>query len=194
MGRPREFDVDKALGSALKLFWRKGYEGASMSELTEVMGITRPSLYAAFGNKEDLFRKALDLYERHYMSFVSDALQEPSVRTSMERLLKGYADVLTDPVHPPGCLGVNGALACSEAGTPIREELIARRALNEDLLRGRLERARSEGDLPAEEDAADCARYVMSVGLGMAVKAASGASRDELHRVVDFALRGWPAT
>jgi AcrR family transcriptional regulator len=193
MGRPREFDVDKALGSALQLFWRKGYEGASMSELTDVMGITRPSLYAAFGNKEDLFRKALDLYERHYMSFAKDSLQEPKVKAAMERLLKGYADVLTDPVHPPGCLGVNGALACSEAGTPIREELIARRALNEELVRARLERARSEGDLPTEENAADWARYVMSVGLGMAVKASSGASREELHRVVDFALRGWPA-
>ena len=192
MGRHREFDVDEALCSALQLFWRKGYEGTSMSDLTEVMGINRPSLYATFGNKEDLFRKTLDLYDRQHLSFAREALQEPVVKKAIERLLKGYADVLTDPVHPPGCLGVNGAIACSEAGTAIREELIARRALNEEVLRERLERARSEGDLPAEEVAADCARYVMSVGLGMAVKAASGESREELYRVVDFVLRGWP--
>ncbi|MDF2812629.1 MAG: TetR family transcriptional regulator [Microvirga sp.] len=192
MGRPREFDVDEALCSALQLFWRKGYEGTSMSDLTDVMGITRPSLYSAYGNKEDLFRKALDLYERQHLCFAKEALQAPTAKEAVQRLLEGYADVLTDPMHPPGCLGVNGALACSEASAPIREELIARRTINEDILRERLERARAEGDLPAGENAADCARYVISVALGMAVKAASGASREELYRVSDFALRGWP--
>lgn len=192
MGRPREFDVDEALCSALQLFWRKGYEGTSMSDLTDVMGITRPSLYSAYGNKEDLFRKALDLYERQHLCFAKEALQAPTAKEAVQRLLEGYADVLTDPMHPPGCLGVNGALACSEASAPIREELIARRTINEDILRERLERARAEGDLPAGEDAADCARYVISVALGMAVKAASGASREELYRVSDFAMRGWP--
>ncbi|KAB0266605.1 TetR/AcrR family transcriptional regulator [Microvirga brassicacearum] len=192
MGRPREFDVDEALCSALQLFWRKGYEGTSMSDLTDVMGITRPSLYSAYGNKEDLFRKALDLYERQHLCFAKEALQAPTAKEAVQRLLEGYADVLTDPMHPPGCLGVNGALACSEASAPIREELIARRTINEDILRERLERARAEGDLPAGENAADCARYVISVALGMAVKAASGASREELYRVSDFAMRGWP--
>lgn len=192
MGRPKEFDVDEALCSALQVFWRYGYEGASLSDLTEAMGITRPSLYATYGNKEELFRKVLDRYERQHMCFVAQALAEPCARSTIEKLLKGYAAVLTNPMHPPGCLGVNSAVACGEAGAPIREELIARRSLSEHTLRERLERASADGDLPAGEDPADWARYVMSVGLGMAVKASSGSTRDELDRVADLALRALP--
>jgi len=192
MGRHREFDPDEALHVALQVFRRQGYEGTSISDLTDAMGITRPSLYAAFGNKEDLFRQALDLYERQHLCFAHAALQAPTAQESVERLLRGYADVLTDPRNPPGCLGVNGAVACSEASEAIREELIARRMVNENNLRDRLEQARSNGDFPKNEDPTDWARYVVSIGLGMAVKAASGASREELHRVVDFAMRGWP--
>lgn len=192
MGRPKEFDVDDALCSALQVFWRHGYEGASMSELTEAMGITRPSLYATYGNKEELFRKVLDRYEQNHLCFVAQALAEPFARDTIDKLLTGYADVLTDPMHPPGCLGVNSAVACGEAGAPIREELIARRSLSEDTLRERLERASAEGDLPADEDPADWARYVMSVGLGMAVKASSGSSRNELYKVAQLALRALP--
>jgi AcrR family transcriptional regulator len=193
MGRHREFDVDQALCIALQVFRRTGYEGTSMSDLTEAMGITRPSLYAAFGNKEDLFRKTLDLYERQHLCFALEALQAPTAREAVDRLLRGYVDVLTDPTNPPGCLGVNGAVACSEASAPIREELITRRTINENNLRARLERAHTEGDFPPDEDPGDWARFVVSIGLGMAVKATSGASRDELYRVVDFAMRGWPA-
>jgi AcrR family transcriptional regulator len=158
------------------------------------MGITRPSLYAAFGNKEDLFRRTLDLYERQHLCFAHTALQAPTGREAVELLLRGYVDVLTDPMNPPGCLGVNGAVACSEASEAIREELVARRMVNENNLRDRLEQARSNGDFPKDEDPSDWARYVVSVGLGMAVKAASGASREELHRVVDFTMRGWPTS
>ena len=192
MGRHREFDPDEALQVALQVFRRQGYEGTSISDLTDAMGITRPSLYAAFGNKEDLFRQALDLYERQHLCFAHEALQAPTAQEAVEKLLHGYADVLTDPMNPPGCLGVNGAVACSGASEAIREELVARRMVNEHRLRDRLEQARSDGDFPRDEDPADWARYVVSIGLGMAVKAASGASRGELHRVVDFAMRGWP--
>jgi AcrR family transcriptional regulator len=194
MGRHREFDPDEALHIALQVFRRQGYEGTSISDLTGAMGITRPSLYAAFGNKEDLFRRALDLYERQHLCFAHTALQAPTGREAVELLLRGYVDVLTDPMNPPGCLGVNGAVACSEASEAIREELVARRMVNENNLRDRLEQARSNGDFPKDEDPSDWARYVVSVGLGMAVKAASGASREELHRVVDFTMRGWPTS
>src|SRR3981189_1908276 len=88
-GRPREFCVDEALAKALRVFWSKGYEGASLSDLTEAMGITRPSLYAAFGNKEALFRKALDLYEHDKLAFVGAALEAPTARGVAERLLLG---------------------------------------------------------------------------------------------------------
>ncbi|MFJ5488411.1 TetR/AcrR family transcriptional regulator, partial [Hansschlegelia beijingensis] len=145
MGRPKEFDVDEALCAALQVFWRHGYEGASLTELTEAMGITRPSLYATYGNKEELFRKVLDRYEQNHMCFVAHALAEPSVRSTIEKLLKGYADVLTDPMHPPGCLGVNSAVCGGEGSDAIRQELIARRSLSEETLRERLERAAAEG-------------------------------------------------
>jgi AcrR family transcriptional regulator len=192
MGRPREFCADKALGEALRLFWRKGYEGTSLTDLTEAMGVTRPSLYATFGNKEDLFHKALDLYNRAYLNFMGPALEEPRSRDVVARLLTGFADAQSDPANPPGCFSTNAALACSEAAEPIRQELVARRARGETALRERLERAKDEGDLPADADPADLARYVMTMAQGMAVQAKAGASRADLHRVVEMALRAWP--
>src|SRR4051812_21366670 len=127
-GRPRGFDVDRALDRALELFWRKGYEGTSLPDLTGAMGINRPSLYAAFGNKEQLFRKALDRYAEGPAAYVREALDEPTARAVAERLLGGTADLLTDPRHPGGCLTVQGALACGEAAESVRRELAARRA------------------------------------------------------------------
>ena len=191
-GRPREFDVEKALDRALKVFWRKGYEGASLSQLTRAMGINRPSLYAAFGNKEALFRKALDRYAEGPTAYVHEALDEPTARAVAERLLEGTIDALTDPRNPRGCLMVQGALACGEAADSVRRELASRRAAGEGALRRRFERARAEGDLPADSDPADLARYVATVIHGMSVQAAGGASREELRRVAEMALRAWP--
>ena len=191
-GRPREFDVEKALGRALKVFWRKGYEGASLLDLTKAMGINRPSLYAAFGNKEALFRKALDRYAEGPAAYVREALNEPTARAAAERLLGGAVDLLTDRRNPRGCLLVQGALACGEAAESVRRELVARRAAGEAAVRRRFERARAEGDLPADADPADLARYLGAVIQGMAVQAAGGASREELQRVVALALRAWP--
>jgi AcrR family transcriptional regulator len=192
MGRPRQFDIDDALDRALHVFWSKGYEGASLSDLTEAMGITRPSLYAAFGNKEDLFRKALDRYASRHVAFVQEALSEPTARGVVERMLFGFADAQTDPNSPPGCLTINGAMACGDAGECIRQELISRRAAGEAALRDRLEHARAMGDLPPDSDPADLARYVATVAQGMAVQAAGGATRDELRRIAQMALQGWP--
>ncbi|MDB5405763.1 MAG: transcriptional regulator, TetR family [Rhodospirillales bacterium] len=193
MGRPREFDVDEALDAALDLFWRNGYEGTSLSDLTAAMGITRPSLYATFGNKEELFRKVLDRYEDVCMRFMRDALKEPTARAVVEKLLYGSADAQTDPPHPPGCLGMNGALACSMEAEPIRQELIGRRTAGEAALRRRLEQAKAEGDLPAASDPAALARYVMTLSQGMAIQAASGAGREALHQVIATALTAWPS-
>ncbi len=188
MGRPREFDVETALRAALDLFWRQGFEGTSLTELTSAMGITRPSLYAAFGNKEALFHKALDHYELTHMRFAREALEARTAREVLERLLYGYADLQTGSEHPPGALETNGALVCGNAAEPIRDALIARRHEDEDLLRRRLERARNEGDLPRGMDPAALARFAMAIACGMSVKASSGADRRALYQVVETAL------
>ena len=150
-GRPREFDVNDALASALRVFWTKGYEGASLNDLTEAMGITRPSLYAAFGNKESLFRKALDLYEREKLAYVGEALKAPTSRKVAERLLRGALAMQTSDDDPKGCLRVIGAVMCPEADS-IRADLMERRKSSQDALCARLERAKAEGDLPDATD------------------------------------------
>jgi AcrR family transcriptional regulator len=192
-GRPREFDADAALDKALHVFWQHGYEGASLADLTEAMGINRPSLYAAFGNKEDLFRRALDRYaQRGPASVLYRALEEPTARAVVEHLLKGVAISLTDPDNPRGCLAVQGALTCGEASDSIKQELCRRRAEGEQVLRERLDRAKVDGDLSADADAVALARFVSTVTQGMSVQAAGGASRDDLLRVADMALKAWP--
>jgi len=193
MGRPREFDVDDALECALDLFWRQGYEGTSMSDLTEAMGITRPSLYATFGNKEELFRKALDRYDSTCMAFTRESLKQPTARAVVSHLLYGFADAQTDPDRPAGCLDMNGALACSEEAEPIKQELVGRRVASEAVLGRRLEEARTTGDLPADCDPAELARYVMTVAHGMSIQASSGASREALYSIVAMTLRAWPS-
>ena len=192
LGRPRAFDIDQVLESALRVFWRKGYEGTSLPDLTKAMGINRPSLYAAFGNKEELFRKALDLYAEGPAAFIREAVEKPTAREVVEHLLIGSAHLLTDPRNPCGCLAVQGALACGESADPIRRELISRRAAMETAIRERLERAKLTGDLPPDSNPADLARYITTVSHGMAVHAAGGASREDLNRVVQIALQAWP--
>jgi AcrR family transcriptional regulator len=192
-GRPRSFDTGKALDRALNVFWRKGYEGASLSDLTKAMGINRPSLYAAFGDKEKLFRKVLDRYAEGPASFSEAALQESTSRAVVERLLYGTADLLTSPQNPHGCLWVQGALACGNGADSVRKELISRRVAGEAELRQRLNRAKIDGDLPPEANPANLARYIVTVIQGMSIQAASGASRGELHRIIGIALQSWPS-
>jgi AcrR family transcriptional regulator len=192
IGRPREFDVDKALDLALQVFWRKGYEGASMADLTETMGITKPSLYSAFGNKEELFRKALDRYVDGPGGYFQVALAKPTARAVVEHLLNESADAVTDPNHPPGCLAVQGALSCGDAAESIKQELMSRRAKGEQDLRQRLERAIAEGDLPPGSNAADLAAYLSAILQGMAVQAAGGTTREQLRKIAEMALRTWP--
>jgi len=191
-GRPRAFDVDEALESALKVFWERGYEGASLPELTEAMGINRPSMYAAFGNKEELFRKALTRYVERSACYIEKAVAEPTARAVIEKLMYGAVEVQTGANDPKGCLMVQGALACGESAACIRDEIAAKRKEGETVIRKRFERARAEGDLAAEVKPADLARFVTTQIFGMAVHAAGGATRAELKRVVDVALRAIP--
>jgi AcrR family transcriptional regulator len=192
MGRPRGFDTDEALDRALEVFWRRGYEGATLPELTEAMGINRPSLYAAFGSKEELFRKALDRYRAGPIAFVREALSEPTARRVAEKLIRGSVDLLTSGGHPPGCMVVQGALACGAEAEAVQRELADRREAGVAAIRDRFERAVRDGDLPAGTDCPALARYVATVMNGLAVQSASGATPDELRRVAELALRAWP--
>jgi AcrR family transcriptional regulator len=192
-GRPREFDLDEALDRAMLLFWRKGYEGASLADLTEAVGVTRPSLYAAFGHKEQLFRKALDRYDQRTASFLWGSIAAPTAREVAEGLLRGSADFHAEPNNPPGCLMVHGALVGSDASDPTRLEMRRRRALLREAIEGRLKRAQAENDLAADCDPRALSRYIVAVMRGMAVEAASGASSDELHEIVDVAMNAWPS-
>ena len=193
-GRPREFDPDKALAAALEIFWRRGYEGASLAELTEAMGITKPSLYACFGNKESLFRKALDLYERDKLCYVKSALEAPTAKQVAERLLKGALAMQCGNADPKGCMGVISSVAHTEHAECIRDEILARRASSDRALVERFERAREEGDLQPCVDPKALALYLTTMLQGLAVQAGSGVSEDRLTQLVDTALTMWPSS
>jgi AcrR family transcriptional regulator len=193
VGRPREFDVEEALSAALKVFWRKGYEGASLTDLTEAMGVTRPSLYCAFGNKESLFKKALDLYEREKLSFIDCSLTAPTGREAIERFLYNACDAYAADPETPGCMGINSILSCQGiASEAVRQELIDRKIDVESRLRARLERAKADGDFGPDVDPAALATYVVTVGQGIALQAGTGATNATMKKVVATALQACP--
>ncbi|MFS0724353.1 TetR/AcrR family transcriptional regulator [Paenibacillus sp. 1P07SE] len=192
MGRNREFDVDQALDAALCVFWRKGYEGASYTDLTQATGVERPALYSAFGNKEALFRRALARYYEQYLDYFPAALELPTSREVVAHILGSAAELHTRYPDRRGCLGILGAVAGSDDAEPIRRALVDARAEGELALRDRLERAKEEGDLPETADCAALAAFVMAVLHGMAVQAKAGFSRDRLEAIAEHAVSTWP--
>lgn len=192
MGRHREFDVDEALDAALRVFWSKGYEGASYTDLTEAAGVQRPALYSAFGNKEALFRKALARYYERYVNFIPEALTLPTSREVAARILYSSVELNTRHSEHTGCLFINGAMAGSEDAEPVRQALVDARATGEAQLRERFERAKAEGDLPKTASADVLAAFLMAMLHGMAVQAKSGFSREKLEAVAEQALLSWP--
>lgn len=192
-GRPREFDADEALMAALHVFWKRGYEGASLTELTDAMGITRPSLYACFGNKEALFKKALDLYEREKLAYMQTALDAPSARIVADRLLRGALAMQCSSGEPSGCLGVISSMPCGAEAESIRADVIARRVASQRAMVARFARAREEGDLPDHIDPEALTRYLIAIIQGLSVQAGNGAPADELAAMVDTALAMWPS-
>ncbi|MCD9117044.1 TetR/AcrR family transcriptional regulator [Pseudomonas bijieensis] len=194
MGRQREFDVEKALEAALCVFWRKGYEGASYTDLTQATGVERPALYSAFGNKEALFRKALERYYTHYLDFFPMALEQPTSREVAEHILRRAVELNTRYPDRKGCLGIHGALAGTDDAEPIRCALIDARATAEVTLRERFERAKEDGDLPQSANCTALAAFVLAMTHGMAVQAKAGFSRELLEMVVDQALSTWPSS
>ncbi|GAA3214851.1 TetR/AcrR family transcriptional regulator [Actinocorallia longicatena] len=194
MGRPRSFDADEALDAAMRLFWRTGYDGTSLADLTDAMGINRRSLYATFGNKEDLFHLVVRRYEEGPGRFFAEAVGQPTGRGTAEYLLHAAADSFTDPGLPSGCFLVQGGPACDPDGPPAAYATLAEhRRISTEMLRERLERARAEGDLPADADPAFLATYLSTVLQGLSIQASSGTPRAELHRLADFALASWPS-
>jgi AcrR family transcriptional regulator len=192
-GRTRQFDADQALDRALEVFWLRGYEGATLPELTRAMGINRPSLYATFGNKEQLFRKALERYQTGPMAFLTEALRQPTARAVVEAIFSGFIRMQRDRNTPRGCLVVSGALACSEEAETVRQELAQLRQAIVSAFRARFERAVQDGDLPPQTDCATLARYIATVLSGLAVQAASGATEKALRRVSALALQALPS-
>jgi AcrR family transcriptional regulator len=194
MGRPREFDVEKALETATELFWRKGYEGTSLSDLTEAIGITPPSFYFAFKSKEALFKQVVERYQCGHLGFFAEALKQATPAAFAERLLYKFADAYTSKPHPPGCLVLNCSLPSSdEMSDSIRHDLAEQRKATRLELRKRFKHFKASGALPADADPDTLARYILTVAWGMAVDAQSGASRDDLYRTVKLALKSWPA-
>jgi AcrR family transcriptional regulator len=192
LGRPRAFNREQALDAAMRVFWKHGFEGASLTALTEAMDINRPSLYAAFGDKAALFREAVARYGVGPGRYVRRALGQASARLVAETLLRGAVAMATDPANPGGCLWVQGALATSAESAAIRDEMTALRDGGIAQVRARFERAVAEGDLPANTDAETLTLYVISVMNGLTVQAGSGRSREALNRVVDVVMGAWP--
>lgn len=192
MGRRRQFDIEKALDAIVCVFWRKGYEGASYTDLTEAAGVERPALYSAFGNKEALFRRALVRYYEQHMDFIPEALELPTAREVAAHLLYRSAELNTRHPEHSGCLGINGVLAGSDDAEPVRQALIEFREEGEARLRERFERAKTEGDLPDDANPDALAAFIMAILHGMSVQAKAGFSRDKLETVVEQALLAWP--
>lgn len=176
----------------MHVFWAHGYEGASLAALTEAMGINKPSMYAAFGSKEDLFRKAVQKYLSGPASFVAESMREPTAKQVAMKFLTEAAEFLTSCEHPHGCMVIQGALTCGEGSEHIQQELVAYRHSYESSLANRFEQCRTAGDLPEDADVAALARYVATLHQGMSVQATSGATKEELLDVVSLALSQWP--
>ncbi|GAA0553959.1 AcrR family transcriptional regulator [Rhizomicrobium palustre] len=190
MGRHRAFDLEEALNAARNVFWLKGYEAASISDLTEAMGINSPSLYAAFGSKQGLFRAVLEHYDAAREKVLLKIIDEPTARDVALRYLSAIADYATDKKHPPGCLLVKAGLSTVEG--EVAEQISRHKMANELALRERFECAKRSGDLPEEAKPAELARYIMAIGSGLCVQAVNGASREDLRNIAAMAVNGLP--
>ena len=192
-GRPRSFDKKKALDSALKMFWQHGYEGTSIALLAETIGVNVPSLYAAFGNKEDLFLACIERYSELNGKIYHDSFKKSTAREVAQQILEGEVELVTRRGTPDGCLMVQGALVTSPESDKIRKLMADMRAMAESWMVDRFQRARDEGDLPPDADPKSLASYIMTLNSGLAVQAKSGIGKKQLLQVVEIAMRNWPS-
>ncbi len=191
-GRPRAFDRSVALDRAMIEFWRNGYEATSIAALTHAMGITPPSLYAAFGDKRKLFSEAVERYAQTHGQYGSRSLAEPTARAAVERMLREAAAEYTEPSHPPGCLVINGAVNIADADEDVKAELRGYRDTTKKKIANKIRADVRAGRLPKTTDAAGLATFYSAVIQGMSTQACDGASHRDLTRVVDNAMKAWP--
>jgi len=191
-GRPREFDRSEALERAMRVFWERGYEGASIADLTDAMGITAPSLYGAFTSKAGLYREALERYQRTVGAAGLKALEEPTARGFIAGVLEMAVRAFADPRHPPGCMISTAVLTCATENQPVARHVAGLRGATLEQLRERLQRAIAAGELPSSTDAAGLARVYGAILQGMSVQALDGASEDSLRKIAAFALSCFP--
>ncbi|MFD9079639.1 TetR/AcrR family transcriptional regulator [Streptomyces erythrochromogenes] len=190
-GRPRSFDRDAALDKAMTAFWERGYEATSISDLTASIGISAPSLYAAFGDKRTLFDEVVAVYGSRYGDFAGVALaEEPTARAAVERVLREAAEIYTDPAHPPGCMVISAAI--NTTSEEVARALRMRRNAGLELFERRIRADVATGALPADTDARALARYTGAVLQGMSQQSRDGATREELEAVAERALLAWP--
>ncbi|RJO69495.1 TetR/AcrR family transcriptional regulator [Nocardia panacis] len=193
-GRPRNFDRTVALRRAMEVFWEHGYEGTAITDLTSAMGINSPSLYAAFGDKQALFRAAIDLYRQSEGSHTARALrEEPTARASIEAMLRDNAAAYTKADVPHGCMVVLACSAYTDRNAEVRDFLADKRRQTVRNVRERLDRGVAEGDLDARADTAALARFYTTVLFGLSTQARDGADPAELNDSIDHAMAAWPA-
>jgi AcrR family transcriptional regulator len=190
-GRPRSFDRDAALDAAMQVFWAKGFEAASLSDLTKAMGINPPSLYATFGDKEKLFLEAIERY-RGNQGEACPYADEPTARGAIERLLTNLACEFTDCCHPRGCMMVMAATTSSGTSDAFQQALARQRDEGKTHLKARIQRGIKDGDVPADTDVAALANFYQAIIAGMSLQARDGATRKTLLGMVETAMRAWP--
>ncbi len=189
-GRPRTFDEDEALERAVEVFWRQGYEGTSITDLTTAMGVNKPSLYAVYGGKADLFRRVIAHYAQHDMAYAQAALREPTALDVVRRFLHDNVIAITQEDKPQGCLSIQGGVSCSADNQDVAQFLAASRLAGEKAF---ADRFRAAPDLPATTDPDAAARLLMTISEGQAVHAAAGVSRADLQKSAALAVRAFEA-
>jgi AcrR family transcriptional regulator len=188
-GRPISFDKEAALEAAMLLFWERGYEGTSMADLTQAMGLNPSSIYAAFGDKQALFSLAAKRYMDIRAQYATEALEEPTLKRFIRALFDSTVAFLTTPGHPPTCMTLAGAVGCSVDATPARDLMTEIRKQNEAVMRERFIKARRSGELPKDINVDDYTRYLSTIIAGLSIQAANGSTKAELNRTAQMALR-----
>lgn len=188
-GRPISFDKDATLEAAMLLFWERGYEGTSMADLTQAMGLSPSSIYAAFGDKHALFQLAVKRYMEKRAIYTGTALEEPTLEKFIRALFSNTVAFLAAPGHPPTCMTLTGAVGCSPDAAPARDLMTEIRKQNQAALRQRLLKARKSGELSKDVDLDDYTRYLSTIIAGLSIQAANGSTKAELNRTAQMALR-----